>query len=152
MGSKLRMKQRPTKTKLPMSNKQFEELKTAAFATRKQLEEAEARMKQEIYKDVNRQLEEEIIPKIREEIEQDAWNESEEWTNVINTCSGLLALNRLEGYSAKRMMRYIKTANSFVEKVNNGEMTVMDMIDELESKHKIMFDDQYKELVKRYQP
>ena len=151
MSSKLKMRNRAAKIQAPMSNKAYREWRMSACATKEHLENAEKEMKKKIYSDVYKQLHEEIIPQIREDVEQTAWNESDDWTTVINTCTFLTALQDLHGFSRKRMMRLIQHTNNYVAQINEGKLQIMDLINNLEKRHKIMFDDEYKELVKRYQ-
>lgn len=148
MSSKLKKKGKTPKA--PLSNKAMQEFRMAAFATKEHLEMAEQQMKMQIKKDVYQQLQEEIIPAIREEIEQDTWNESDEWTTLVNTCTFLTSLAELYGFGAKRMMKVVQQSNGYVEQVNEGKLSLIEMINRLEKK-KVMFDDKYKEMVAKYQ-
>lgn len=150
MSSKLKVKGRSVKSKPPISNKAMQEFRMAAFATKEHLEMAEQQMKMQIKKDVYQQLHEEIIPAIREEIEQDTWNESDDWTTLVNTVTLLTALQDLYGFSTKRMMKIIKTSNEYVGRINAGELDLLDMMDNVEKRHKILFEDRYKDLAHKY--
>lgn len=47
-------------------------------------------------------------------------------------------------------MAAIKKANEYIDKINSGETSMAKLVDELENKHQISVDKEYRELIERY--
>ena len=60
-----------------------------------------------------------------------------------------MALRRLYGFSTKRLLTVMQTANEFVEMANEGKMSVLSMMQEIEENTDIKFDEMNKNLVKK---
>ena len=80
---------------------------------------------------------------------EDGFNTGEDWSNTINTVTTMMALRRLYGFSTKRLLDVIRTANGYVEMANRGEMSVMSMIQDIEENTDVRFDEMNKNLVKK---
>ena len=126
MSSKLKRKSSSVKNLAPFSNMQSQHMAMEFHATRKQLEQMEKK------------------------IWEDAWNEAEEWSNIVNTVTMMLAINELYHWKGGTMLKIVKKANEYVAKANRGEQSVTDMMDELQEKYGFCFDEEHRKLVKRY--
>lgn len=73
----------------------------------------------------------------------------EDWSNTINTVTTMMALRRLYGFSTKRLLDVVRTANEFVEMANEGKMSVLSMIQDIEENTDVRFDEMNKNLVKK---
>lgn len=111
---------------MPFSNMQSQHMAMQFHATRQQLEQME------------------------KQIWDDAWNEAEEWSNIVNTATMMLAINELYHWKGEVMLKIVKKANEYVAKANSGERTITDMMDELQEKYGFCFDEGHRELVRRY--
>lgn len=60
-----------------------------------------------------------------------------------------MALRRLYGFSTKRLLDVIRTANEFVGMANEGKMSVLSMIQDIEENTDVRFDEMNKNLVKK---
>ena len=80
---------------------------------------------------------------------EDGFNTGEDWSNTINTVTTMMALRRLYGFSTKRLLDVIRTANGYVEMANRGEMSVLSMIQDIEENTDVRFDEMNKNLVKK---
>lgn len=80
---------------------------------------------------------------------EDGFNTGEDWSNTINTVTTMMALRRLYGFSTKRLLDVVRTANEYVEMANRGEMSVMSMIQDIEENTDVRFDEMNKNLVKK---
>lgn len=80
---------------------------------------------------------------------EDGFNTGEDWSNAINTVTTMMALRRLYGFSTKRLLDVVRTANEYVEMANRGEMSVLSMIQDIEENTDIIFDEMNKNLVKK---
>lgn len=78
---------------------------------------------------------------------EDGFNTGEDWSNTINTVTTMMALRRLYGFSTKRLLDVIRTANEYVEMANRGEMSVLSMIQDIEENTDVRFDEMNKNLV-----
>ena len=56
---------------------------------------------------------------------------------------------QIKGFSTKRLLDVIRTANGYVEMANRGEMSVLSMIQEIEENTDVRFDEMNKNLVKK---
>ena len=61
----------------------------------------------------------------------------------------MIALRRLYGFSTKRLLTVVQTANEYVEMANRGEMSVLSMIQDIEENTDVRFDEMNKNLVKK---
>lgn len=80
---------------------------------------------------------------------EDGFTVGEDWSNTINTVTTMMALRRLYGFSTKRLLDVIRTANEYVEMANRGEMSVLNMIQDIEKNTDVRFDEMNKNLVKK---
>lgn len=80
---------------------------------------------------------------------EDGFTVGEDWSNTINTVTTMMALRRLYGFSTKRLLDVIRTANKYVEMANRGEMSVLNMIQDIEKNTDVRFDEMNKNLVKK---
>lgn len=80
---------------------------------------------------------------------EDGFTVGEDWSNTINTVTTMMALRRLYGFSTKRLLDVIRTANGYVEMANRGEMSVLSMIQDIEENTDVRFDERNKNLVKK---
>lgn len=93
MSSKLKRKTSAVKTLAPFTNRQVQHFAMEMHATQAQLK------------------------KMEEEIWADAWTDAEDWSNTVNTCTLMLALYDLYGFSGKRMADVIRKSNEYVKKL-----------------------------------
>ena len=80
---------------------------------------------------------------------EDGFTVGEDWSNTINTVTTMMALRRLYGFSTKRLLTVVQTANEYVGMANRGEMSVMSMIQDIEENTDVRFDEMNKNLVKK---
>ena len=80
---------------------------------------------------------------------EDGFNTGEDWSNTINTVTTMMALRRLYGFSTKRLLDVVRTANGYVEMANRGEMSVLSMMQDIEENTDVRFDEMNKNLVKK---
>ena len=80
---------------------------------------------------------------------EDGFTVGEDWSNTINTVTTMMALRRLYGFSTKRLLNVIRTANKYVEMANRGEMSVLSMMQDIEENTDVRFDEMNKNLVKK---
>ena len=80
---------------------------------------------------------------------EDGFTVGENWSNTINTVTTMMALRRLYGFSTKRLLTVVRTANEYVGMANRGEMNVLDMIQDIEDNTDVRFDEMNKNLVKK---
>lgn len=80
---------------------------------------------------------------------EDGFTVGEDWSNTINTVITMMALRRLYGFSTKRLLDVVRTANEFVEMANEGKMSVLSMIQDIEENTDVRFDEMNKNLVKK---
>lgn len=79
---------------------------------------------------------------------EDGFNTGEDWSNTINTVTTMMALRKLYGFSTKRLLDVIRTANEFVGMANEGKMSVLNMMCDIEQNTDVRFDEKNKKLVK----
>lgn len=89
------------------------------------------------------------IKDVEQQAYEDGFTVGEDWSNTINTVTTMMALRRLYGFSTKRLLDVIRTANKYVEMVNRGEMSVLNMIQDIEKNTDVRFDEMNKNLVKK---
>ena len=80
---------------------------------------------------------------------EDGFTVGENWSNTINTVTTMMALRRLYGFSTKRLLDVVRTANGYVGMANRGEMNVLGMIQDIEENTDVRFDEMNKNLVKK---
>ena len=80
---------------------------------------------------------------------EDGFTVGEDWSNTINTVTTMMALRRLYGFSTKRLLDVVRTANGYVEMANRGEMSVLSMMQDIEENTDVRFDEMNKNLVKK---
>lgn len=80
---------------------------------------------------------------------EDGFTVGEDWSNTINTVTTMMAPRRLYGFSTKRLLDVVRTANGYVEMANRGEMSVLSMMQEIEENTDVRFDEMNKNLVKK---
>lgn len=80
---------------------------------------------------------------------EDGFTVGEDWSNTINTVTTMMALRHLYGFSTKRLLDVIRTANKYVEMANEGKMSVLSMIQDIEENTNVRFDETNKNLVKK---
>lgn len=79
---------------------------------------------------------------------EDGFNTGEDWSNTINTVTTMMALRKLYGFSTKRLLDVVRTANEFVGLANEGKMSVLNMMCDIEQNTDVRFDEKNKKLVK----
>lgn len=80
---------------------------------------------------------------------EDGFTVGEDWSNTINTVTTMMALRRLYGFSTKRLLDVVRTANEYVGMANEGKMSVLNMIQDIEENTDVRFDEMNKNLVKK---
>lgn len=89
------------------------------------------------------------IKDVEQQAYEDGFTVGEDWSNTINTVTTMMALRRLYGFSTKRLLDVVRTANGYVEMANRGEMSVLSMIQDIEENTDVRFDEINKNLVKK---
>lgn len=125
MSSKLKIK--PKKRKLPLAQNN-----QAAQAFGRAMQNASSQLKE-----------------MEKKAYEDGFNTGEDWSNTINTVTTMMALRKLYGFSTKRLLDVIRTANDYVEMANRGEMSVLSMMQDIEENTDVRFDEMNKNLVKK---
>lgn len=80
---------------------------------------------------------------------EDGFTIGEDWSNTINTVTTMMALRRLYGFSTKRLLDVVRTANEYVEMANRGKMSVLSTMQDIEENTDVRFDEMNKNLVKK---
>lgn len=80
---------------------------------------------------------------------EDGFTVGEDWSNTINTVTTMMALRRLYGFSTKRLLDVVRTANEYVGMANEGKMSVLSMMQDIEENTDVRFDEMNKNLVKK---
>ena len=89
------------------------------------------------------------IKNMEQKAYEDGFTVGEDWSNTINTVTTMMALRRLYGFSTKRLLDVMRTANEFVGMANEGKMSVLSMMQDIEENTDIKFDEMNKNLVKK---
>ena len=89
------------------------------------------------------------IKDVEQKAYEDGFTVGEDWSNTINTVTTMMALRRLYGFSTKRLLDVVRTANEYVEMANRGEMSVLSMMQDIEENTDVRFDEMNKNLVKK---
>lgn len=80
---------------------------------------------------------------------EDGFTVGEDWSNTINTVTTMMALRRLYNFSTKRLLTVVQTANEYVKMANEGKMSVLSMMHDIEENTDVRFDEMNKNLVKK---
>ena len=125
MSSKL--KARPQKQKLPLAQSN-----QAAQAFGRAMQNCQSQLKE-----------------MEKQAYEDGFTVGEDWSNTINTVTTMMALRRLYGFSTKRLLTVVQTANEYVKMANRGEMSVLSMMQDIEENTDVRFDEMNKNMVKK---
>lgn len=125
MSNKLKAKPKKNRIPLAQSNQSAQAFGRAMSNCRNQLKEME------------------------EKAYADGFNTGEDWSNTINTVTTMMALRKLYGFSTKRLLDVVRTANEFVQMANEGKISVLSMMQDIESNTEVRFDQENKDLVRR---
>lgn len=80
----------------------------------------------------------------------DGFEDGKNWSDAVNLITLFFAMNKLHKWGWKRYMEAIKEANKYIEKINSGETSMVKLAEDMEKKHRMRIDDDYKELIERY--
>lgn len=80
----------------------------------------------------------------------DGFEDGKNWSDAVNLITLFYAMNELHGWGWKRYMDAIRKANDYIAKVNSGETSMAKLADEMEKKHHVGVDKEYRELIERY--
>lgn len=89
------------------------------------------------------------IKEMEKKAYEDGFTVGEDWSNTINTVTTMMALRRLYGFSTKRLLDVVRTANEFVGMANEGKMSVLSMMQDIEENTDVRFDEMNKNLVRK---
>lgn len=89
------------------------------------------------------------IKSMEKEAYENGFNDGEDWADTINVVTTMMALRRLYGFSTKRLLAVMQTANEYVKMANRGEMSVLSMMQDIEKNTDVRFDEMNKNLVKK---
>lgn len=89
------------------------------------------------------------VKDVEQQAYEDGFTVGEDWSNTINTVTTMMALRRLYGFSTKRLLTVVQTANKYVEMANDGKMSVLSMMQDIEENTDVRFDEMNKNLVKK---
>lgn len=89
------------------------------------------------------------IKSMEKEAYENGFNDGEDWADTINVVTTMMALRRLYGFSTKRLLTVMQTANEYVKMANRGEMSVLSMMQDIEENTDVRFDEMVKNLVKK---
>lgn len=89
------------------------------------------------------------IKSMEREAYENGFNDGEDWADTINVVTTMMALRRLYGFSTKRLLAVMQTANEYVKMANRGEMSVLSMMQDIEKNTDVRFDEMNKNLVKK---
>lgn len=80
----------------------------------------------------------------------DGFEDGKNWSDAVNLITLFYSMHELHGWGWRRYMAAIKKANEYIDKINSGETSMAKLADELEKKHQIGVDKEYRELIERY--
>ena len=89
------------------------------------------------------------VKEMEKKVYEDGFTVGEDWSNTINTVTTMMALRRLYGFSTKRLLKVVQTANEYVKMANEGKMSVLSMMQDIEENTDVRFDEMNKNLVKK---
>lgn len=81
----------------------------------------------------------------------DGFEDGKNWSDAVNLITLFFAMNKLHKWGWKRYMEAIKEANKYIDQINSGETSMAKLAEDMEKKHKMRIDDDYKELIERYE-
>lgn len=81
----------------------------------------------------------------------DGFEDGKNWSDAVNLITLFFAMNKLHKWGWKRHMEAIKEANKYIDQINSGETSMAKLAEDMEKKHKMRIDDDYKELIERYE-
>lgn len=80
----------------------------------------------------------------------DGFEDGKNWSDAVNLITLFFAMNKLHKWGWKRYMEAIKEANKYIGQINSGETSMAKLSEDMEKKHHMRIDDDYKELIERY--
>lgn len=86
---------------------------------------------------------------MEKEAYENGFNDGEDWADTINVVTTMMALRRLYGFSTKRLLTVAQTSNEYIKMANEGEMSVLSMIQDIEENTDVRFDEMNKNLVRK---
>ena len=89
------------------------------------------------------------IKSMEKEAYESGFNDGEDWADTINVVTTMMVLRRLYGFSTKRLLDVVRTANEYVGMANEGEMSVLNMMQDIEENTDVRFDEMNKNLVRK---
>lgn len=89
------------------------------------------------------------IKNMEKEAYKNGFNDGEDWADTINVVTTMMALRRLYGFSTKRLLTVMQTANDYAKMANEGKMSVLSMIQDIEESTDIKFNEMNKNLVRK---
>ena len=89
------------------------------------------------------------IKSMEKEAYENGFNDGEDWADTINVVTTMMALRHLYGFSTKRLLAVMQTANEYVKMANRGEMSILSMMQDIEENTDVIFDEMNKNLVKK---
>lgn len=89
------------------------------------------------------------IKNMEKEAYENGFNDGEDWADTINVVTTMMALRGLYGFSTKRLLTVMQTANEYVKMANEGKMSVLSMMQDIEENTDIKFDEMNKNLIKK---
>lgn len=89
------------------------------------------------------------IKSMEREAYENGFNDGEDWADTINVVTTMMALRRLYGFSTKRLLTVAQTSNEYIKMANEGKMSVLNTIQDIEENTDVRFDEMNKNLVKK---
>jgi hypothetical protein len=86
---------------------------------------------------------------MEKEAYENGFNDGEDWSDTINVVTTMMALRRLYGFSTKRLLTVAQTSNEYIKMANEGKMSVLSMMQDIEENTDVIFDEMNKNLVKK---
>ena len=90
------------------------------------------------------------LKEMEEKAYNDGFDDGKNWSDAVNLITLFYSMHELHGWGWRRYMAAIKKANEYIDKINSGETSMAKLADELEKKHQIGVDKEYRELIERY--
>lgn len=90
------------------------------------------------------------LKEMEEKAYNDGFDDGKNWSDAVNLITLFYSMHELHGWGWRRYMAAIKKANEYIDKINSGETSMAKLVDELENKHQISVDKEYRELIERY--
>ena len=89
------------------------------------------------------------IKNMEKEAYENGFNDGEDWADTINVVTTMMALRRLYGFSTKRLLTVAQASNEYIKMANEGKMSVLSMMQDIEENTGVRFDEMNKNLVKK---